>query len=132
MSTIHLLVNVTGKSEIELNIFDFGLFYNVSSVHNYINCGQYMFLAAKWVKKNCKNNDFFNLRSSFLPAYLDIPRKLISSRRRSSGLHVVAPLALSSSGSYPSALITTLLTVAAPLQHFSKCPVFPHLLHLRP
>jgi hypothetical protein len=54
MSTIHLLVNVTGKYEIELNIFDFGLVYNVSNVHNYINCGQYMFLAAKWIKKNCK------------------------------------------------------------------------------
>jgi hypothetical protein len=36
---------------LNFNISDFGMVYNVSDVHNYLNCGQYMFLAAKWVKK---------------------------------------------------------------------------------
>jgi hypothetical protein len=30
-----------------LTFYDFGMVYNVSNVHNYMNCDQYMFPAAK-------------------------------------------------------------------------------------
>jgi hypothetical protein len=66
----HLCVSATGKYEIKHSTYNFDVGYHFSNVHNSMNCGQFVFLAAKLITAS---KNFLQQFSFFLFLLVSLP-----------------------------------------------------------